>query len=110
MNLTSLQIKRELLNSLWKMVPRTTSLTMGGVRIKVPLGRELDRRVLTLKHEPWMAGLLERILRVKKGGLVDVGANAGQTLLRYKSLFPKVATSDSNPTAMPLHTFKRSST
>ena len=89
MNLTSLQIKRELLNSLWKVVPRTTSLTLGGVRMKVPLGRELDRRVLTLKHEPWMAGLLERILRVKKGGLVDVGANAGQTLLRYKSLFPK---------------------
>ena len=45
--------------------------------------------MLTLKHEPWMAGLLERILRVKKGGLVDVGANAGQTLLRYKSLVPK---------------------
>ncbi len=89
MNLTSLQIKRELLNSLWKVVPRTTSLTLGGVRIKVPLGRELDRRVLTLKHEPWMAGLLERILRVKEGGFVDVGANAGQTLLRYKSLFPK---------------------
>ena len=89
MNLTSLQIKRELLNSLWKVVPRTTSLTLGGVRMKVPLARELDRRVLTLKHEPWMAGLLERSLRVKEGGFVDVGANAGQTLLRYKSLFPK---------------------
>ena len=70
-------------------MPRTTLLTLEGVRMKVPLRRELDRRVLTSKNEPWMASLFKRILSVKEGALVDVGANAGQTLLRYKSLFPK---------------------
>ncbi len=86
---TFLQIKRELINALWKLLPRTSSVNLEGVRMKVPLRRELDRRVLSSKHEPWMASLLRKILPLKEGEFVDVGANAGQTLLRYKSLCPK---------------------
>jgi FkbM family methyltransferase len=88
-SLTFLQIKRELINALWKLLPRTSSVNLEGVRMRVPLRRELDRRVLSSKHEPWMASLLKRILPLKEGEFVDVGANAGQTLLRYKSLCPK---------------------
>jgi FkbM family methyltransferase len=36
-----------------------------------------------------MASLLRKILPLREGEFVDVGANAGQTLLRYKSLCPK---------------------
>jgi FkbM family methyltransferase len=86
---TFLQIKREAINALWKLLPRTSSLNLEGVRMKVPLRRELDRRVLSSKHEPWMGSLLKKILPLKEGEFVDVGANAGQTLLRYKSLCPK---------------------
>lgn len=57
--------------------------------MKVPLRRELDRRVLSSKHEPWMGSLLRKILPLRQGEFVDVGANAGQTLLRYKSLCPR---------------------
>ena len=89
MSVTFLQIKRELINALWKLLPRTSSVNLEGVRMRVPLRRELDRRVLSSKHEPWMASLLRRILPLKEGEFVDVGANAGQTLLRYKSLCPK---------------------
>ena len=89
MNVTFLQIKREVINALWKLLPRTSSLNLEGVRMKVPLRRELDRRVLSSKHEPWMGSLLRKILPLKEGEFVDVGANAGQTLLRYKSLCPE---------------------
>ncbi len=89
MSVTFLQIKRELINALWKLLPRTSSVNLEGVRMRVPLRRELDRRVLSSQHEPWMASLLRRILPLKEGEFVDVGANAGQTLLRYKSLCPK---------------------
>lgn len=89
MRATFLQIKREVINALWKLLPRTSSLNLEGVRMKVPLRRELDRRVLSSKHEPWMGSLLKKILPLKEGEFVDVGANAGQTLLRYKSLCPK---------------------
>ena len=84
-----LQIKREAINALWKLLPRTSSVNLEGVRMKVPLRRELDRRVLSAKHEPWMGSLLRKILPLKEGEFVDVGANAGQTLLRYKSLCPE---------------------
>ena len=89
MSATFLQVKREFINALWKLFPRTSSVNLEGVRMKVPLRRELDRRVLSSKHEPWMASLLRKILPLKEGEFVDVGANAGQTLLRYKSLCPK---------------------
>ena len=89
MRSTLLQIKREFINALWKLVPRTSSLNLEGVHMKVPLRRELDRRVLSCRHEPWMGSLLKKILPLKEGEFVDVGANAGQTLLRYKSLCPK---------------------
>jgi FkbM family methyltransferase len=39
-----------------------------------------------LPTEPWFNGVLEQLFRLKHGSMVDVGANLGQTLLRFKSL------------------------
>lgn len=39
--------------------------------------------------EPWMIGLLEKILREQPGAFFDVGVNVGQTLVKVKALDPQ---------------------
>ena len=39
-----------------------------------------------LPTESWFGSVLERLFRLKQGALLDVGANLGQSLLRFKSL------------------------
>ena len=64
----------------------TTSARINGKRFEIPV-----RGGLGLKNrevgEAWMIDLLERLLRVTaSAGLIDVGVNIGQTLLKLKSI------------------------
>jgi FkbM family methyltransferase len=56
--------------------------------LQIPLQRGLDHRVLKRDGELWMNILIEAIARHEPGAFIDVGANAGQTLLKVKSLLP----------------------
>jgi FkbM family methyltransferase len=54
----------------------------------IPLQRDLDHRVLKKDGETWMDMLIQTICAHETGTFLDIGANAGQTLLKVKSLFP----------------------
>lgn len=61
---------------------------VNGKRFCIPLiaGVGLYNQVGT---EPWMLDLLKRLLRVSgSSGLIDVGVNTGQTLLKFRSIAP----------------------
>lgn len=64
----------------------TTSITLNGTAFKVPIlgGLGLKNREI---GEAWMVDLLQRLLQITaSAGLIDVGVNVGQTLLKLKSI------------------------
>jgi FkbM family methyltransferase len=69
---------------LWR-VNLTVLGEMSGTPIAIPIlfGNGVQH---IRSGEPWMSFVLERLLRVKPGAFVDVGANLGQTLLKAKTL------------------------
>jgi FkbM family methyltransferase len=83
-----IKIKRELIKAFWKIVPRSIRIKVRQTSLQIPLQRGLDHRVLKTDGEQWMNILIETIARHEKGAFIDVGANAGQTLLKVKSLLP----------------------
>ncbi len=57
-----------------------------GTRFKIPIWRGVGLE-LRNESEPWMSNLLRRLFRAGvPPGLVDVGVNVGQTLLKLKSI------------------------
>ena len=64
----------------------TASATINGRRFEIPVlgGLGLKNREI---GEAWMVDLLRRLMRVTaSAGLIDVGVNIGQTLLKLKSI------------------------
>ena len=59
---------------------------LNGLRIRVPV---IEGRKIGVKSEPWMSGLLKRLMAVEKGTFLDVGVNLGQTLAKVKTLEPE---------------------
>jgi FkbM family methyltransferase len=43
-----------------------------------------------IRHEEWMEEVLEKLVKIRKGSFLDVGANVGQTLLKIKSIEPAI--------------------
>lgn len=60
--------------------------TLKGRKFKIPIHKKLGVNLL-LDSEPWMDEVLE-ILGNESQNFLDVGVNIGQTLLKWKSLFP----------------------
>lgn len=67
-----------------KFGKRLTTRRIGGRNVRVPT----DDAGLALmqEDEPWMIALLERVLPLTRGAIVDVGVNVGQTLLRLRAV------------------------
>lgn len=62
--------------------------TLHGRRFKVPIMRGVGGSHRT-GSEPWMVEVLQGLFRIKgRAGLIDVGVNIGQTLLKLRSLDP----------------------
>jgi FkbM family methyltransferase len=83
-----IKIKRELIKAFWKILPKSIGMKMRQTTLRIPLQRGLDHRVLKKDGEQWMNMLIETIARHEQGAFIDIGANAGQTLLKVKSLLP----------------------
>lgn len=58
----------------------------GGRRFKIPY---LLGDWVWYHHEPWLLSLLSRLLPLRSGRFVDVGANRGQTLLKVAAVAPE---------------------
>ena len=64
----------------------TSSTTINGTRFNIPVMRGLGLKNRDI-GEAWMVDLLQRLLRTTgSAGLIDVGVNIGQTLLKLKSI------------------------
>ncbi len=63
-------------------VPRKIRLNGMPIRLPEVLGMRCEHT------EPWMYDLLRRLLPLKHGAFIDVGANVGQTLIKLKALDP----------------------
>jgi FkbM family methyltransferase len=64
----------------------TTSTIVGAQRFRVPLMRGVGLNNVW-GSEPWMTDLLQRLQAlIRNHGLIDVGVNIGQTLLKLKSI------------------------
>lgn len=53
-----------------------------GRRIRIPL---ISGMKVGVTNEPWMFDIIEGLLPQIEGGFVDVGANLGQTLIKFRS-------------------------
>jgi FkbM family methyltransferase len=58
---------------------------INGSEFKIPVVRGIGYGLFFL-NEPWMTSLIKKLLDLKQGAFVDVGANIGQTLLFLKSV------------------------
>ncbi len=63
----------------------TLPYRINGLNVRIPLIYGMGIYHF-LQTEPWFSGVLEELFRLKHGAMLDVGANLGQTLLRFKSL------------------------
>jgi FkbM family methyltransferase len=72
---------------IFKFINFTGSATIGGRRFRVPVIREMGLGNLATT-EPWMMELIQYLYKEKTGAFVDIGANTGQTLLKFKSVAP----------------------
>lgn len=72
-----------------KLLPHlnlTVPIQVGGRQFRVPVREGL--RVDVVDAEPWMETVIQRLLTARRGSFVDVGANLGQTLLKFKAVAP----------------------
>lgn len=58
---------------------------VNGRKIVVPFVNGIK---VGVSSEPWLSGALIKLLPLRKGLFVDVGANLGQTLIKLKSIKP----------------------
>lgn len=83
------KIKRELVVALWKVIPRYIQITINHKTFKMPLQRDLDHKIMGVHREQWMDELIRLIFKHRQGDFIDIGAHAGQTLLKFKSIMPE---------------------
>lgn len=69
---------------------------------KIPIlgGIGLSNQVIS---EPWMITMLENLLKKKNGAYLDIGVNIGQTLMKLKSVNPKIEYIGFEPNATCVH-------
>lgn len=65
------------------------SRKFGGKKFVIPVSDNIGYSNLSTS-EPWMLHVLKVVLPIKNGHFIDVGVNTGQTLLKLKSVAPKV--------------------
>jgi len=80
------KIKREFIKLLWDIFPKTVKIKINHRKFKIPLQYGLDHRVIKYNREIWMEYIIKLIYKNSKGAFIDVGANAGQTLLKVQSI------------------------
>ena len=77
-----------------RFVQRTNFTLKGelnGCRLRIPvLGGTGMLPAPYWEEEPWMNQTLQRLLERSEGAFIDVGVNLGQTLLKVKTIAPKV--------------------
>lgn len=83
------KVKRELIVGFWKIMPVYTHLKVNQTLFKIPLQRELDHKIMGANREKWMDTLITLFFQHRQGVFIDIGAHAGQTLLKVKSLLPE---------------------
>lgn len=83
-----MNLRRELINGIWSLWPRSVATVVDGRRFRVPLQRGFDRRLLNASREPWLDQAILQACAGSGAVLVDVGANCGQTLLKARALQP----------------------
>ena len=83
--------KREILQALWRCVPRHTTIRMHNATFRIPIQRGFDSRIIRRNKSLWMDEIITGCYAVSQGTFIDIGANVGQTLLKVKSLFAAVA-------------------
>jgi FkbM family methyltransferase len=81
-----IKIKREVIKLLWNIFPKTVKIKINNRKFKIPLQHGLDHRVIKYNREIWMEHIINLIYKHSKGAFIDVGANAGQTLLKVQSI------------------------
>jgi FkbM family methyltransferase len=81
-----IKIKRELIKLLWSIFPKTIEIKINKNKFKIPLQYSLDHRVIKHNREIWMEHIIKLIYKHSKGAFIDIGANAGQTLLKVQPL------------------------
>jgi hypothetical protein len=79
--------KRELLQALWRCIPRHTTLRLHDATFRIPLQRGFDARIIRKNKSRWMDDIIKGCYAVSQGPFIDIGANVGQTLLKVKALF-----------------------
>lgn len=84
------KIKRECLVALWKLLPTYTSLSVQHTTFHIPLRRDLDHKIMSIKREVWMQDIIAAVYARDQGVFLDIGANVGQTMLQLKAMFPEV--------------------
>ncbi|WP_373058858.1 FkbM family methyltransferase [Zunongwangia sp. H14] len=67
----------------------TSTVKINNKGFKIPIMGEMGYTNLSTS-EPWMTRLLEILLPQSSGNFLDVGANIGQTLLKLRSVNPKI--------------------
>ena len=82
--------KRELLQALWRCVPRHTTIRMHNATFRIPIQRDFDSRLIRRNKSLWMDEIIKGCYAISQGTFIDIGANVGQTLLKVKSLFADV--------------------
>lgn len=55
-------------------------------KFKVPILNNLGFSNITLSDGLWVTDLFSKLLGIKKGDFIDIGANVGQTLLQFRSV------------------------
>lgn len=86
MHLLLLRLLRKL--SILKRVDTSASLTLQGHRFKIPILKEVGMHNLMM-DEFWMMDIFSRLSPNDEDVLIDIGANVGQTLLKWKAVHPK---------------------
>ena len=72
------------------MLNLTTTITVNRRSVKIPLIGTIGFHGIYIS-EPWMIKILEHIIRLRNdGAYLDVGVNIGQTLIKVKSVAPKI--------------------
>lgn len=74
---------------IFRFINFTAFVKIGGTRFKIPVIREMGLGNLAAT-EPWMTDLIQSLYKEKTGAFVDIGANIGQTLLKFKSAAPSM--------------------
>lgn len=72
---------------IFKFINFTAFVKIGGTRFNIPVIHEMGLGNLAAT-EPWMMELIQNLYKEKMGAFVDIGANIGQTLLKFKSVAP----------------------